>query len=313
MKYLLAVSGGIDSMALFDMTATNHDGFRDKHFAGAKFPDDFIVAHFDHGIRGEQSHQDAEFVRKRCADYGVNCVVGNGNLPADASEEAARYARRRFVNAESKKLQQEWSTSGGNDLAFVVTAHHFDDLIETVVMFMVRGTGWRGLAPFSPYALYKRPLLDTPKADLVKYMIERDLPWVQDETNYSTKYFRNRLRMIIEGWPADKKRQLAALAMRQRELVLSIDGATADYINLRASGNESEWYIRRYYLIMLPDDVALEAIRYLTCGRLLRPQMQELLFFIKTALPGKKMKWQTMNVRVDIAKVYFSMPQQNIT
>ena len=132
-KYVLAISGGIDSVAMLDMIASNYGDIRRVKLGDAKWPDDFVVAHFDHGIRGEASHRDAMFVRDLAESYGVRCRIGRGNLPSDTSEDEARLARYVFLNECLAEYDGE---------SRIVTAHHSDDLLETVVMNLIRGTGW---------------------------------------------------------------------------------------------------------------------------------------------------------------------------
>ena len=86
MKYIVAVSGGVDSVVLLDMMSKRHN------------KKDLIVAHFDHGIRGKESQDDAEFVKKLTQNYGLYYVSEEGNLSQNASEAAARDARYAFLS-----------------------------------------------------------------------------------------------------------------------------------------------------------------------------------------------------------------------
>src|SRR5690606_26701133 len=106
MKYIVAVSGGVDSVVLLDMLSkkTEHE---------------LIVAHFDHGIRPD-SHEDAAFVQKLAQRYGHTFEMKREELGAYASEATARERRYAFLGALAKKHQ-----------AAVMTAHHLDDLVET--------------------------------------------------------------------------------------------------------------------------------------------------------------------------------------
>lgn len=97
---------------------------------------DILVAHFDHGVR-DDSGEDAKFVARVAEEiYHKRCIIGKGNLGAGASEERAREARYEFL----RKVAME---NGG---AKIYTAHHLDDLIETVAINFIRGrdgAGWR--------------------------------------------------------------------------------------------------------------------------------------------------------------------------
>ena len=298
-KYLLAVSGGVDSMVLLDMVATNAGGFRDRHFAGAGWMGDFVVAHYDHGIRGEESHADADFVRDKCRQYGVRLITAQGNLPPDTGEDKARRARYSFLGQVAKD-----ESAGGAESVYIVTAHHQDDLLETIVMNLIRGTGWRGLTPMSR-ADVVRPLIDMTKADIVRYALEHDLDWREDKTNDSPEYWRNRLRAQVIGRLLTERNKMLALCHGQRRLRVEIDNEVTRYIEQRVGCADNRPVMYRYDLIMLPADVAIEILRRLTKGWLTRPQLGQLLLFIKVGKPSKQLSWKRLNVRLDVRRVYF--------
>ena len=293
-KYVLAISGGIDSMALLDLVANDYGGFRRQHFASAKWPDDFVVAHFDHGIRGNESHNDAEFVRTTVRQrYGLLVQIGCGELPADTSEEVARQARYQFLN----RVVERWDDEGVATM--IVTAHHRDDLLETVAMNLIRGTGWRGLAPMSQRNVI-RPLLGWNKVDIARYALEHNLAWREDQTNYSTKYFRNRLRSVLAGCSEVDKQQLVNLVLQQINLRKQIDSEVDEYVRRQVThddGNDA-LCIRRYDLIMLPSEVARQVLWHITDGKLTTPQLEDLLLFVKLGRPSKRMAWKDVAVRL---------------
>lgn len=293
-KYVLAISGGIDSMALLDLVANDYGGFRRQHFASVKWPDDFVVAHFDHGIRGNESHNDAEFVRTTVWQrYGLLVQIGCGELPADTSEEVARRARYQFLN----QVVERWDDEGVATM--IVTAHHRDDLLETVVMNLIRGTGWRGLAPMSQRNVI-RPLLGWSKVDIARYALEHNLAWREDQTNYLTKYFRNRLRGALAGCSEVDKQQLVNLVLQQISLRKQIDSEADEYILRHVMHDDSNnaLCIRRYDLIMLPSGVARQVLWRIVDGKLTTPQLEDLLLFIKLGRPSKRMAWKDVAVRL---------------
>ena len=116
MSKILAVSGGIDSMVMLDI-------FKDE---------DVVVAHFDHGTR-PSSLNDATFVRNQAAKYQKVFQAARGELGEGASEDAARKARYQFLHDIARQYQP----------AEIYTAHHLDDLIESIIINIMRGTGWR--------------------------------------------------------------------------------------------------------------------------------------------------------------------------
>ena len=299
-KYVLAVSGGVDSMVLLDLVARNYDDFLVNNFPGAKWPDDFVVAHFDHGIRDEESHSDARFVDVTVRRlYGLTPIICTASLPADTSEEDARLARYNFLNDVIARLPEP---------AVIVTAHHQDDLLETAIMNLVRGTGWRGLAPMGQ-ANIVRPLLNWSKVDIVKYAIEHNLEWVEDWTNYSLRYFRNRLRAILRTWPDSVKGEMLDLINQQQSLRCEIEADLAKYVTtILLPSDDSHFILPRYDLIMLPAEVAMEVLHFATNGQLTRPQLDRLLLFAKTARPGKQMSWKNVVATTDKTRLFI---QQN--
>lgn len=285
-------------MVLLDMVATNYHGFRGKYLSGAQFPADFIVAHYDHGIRGKVSAEDAEFVRQQCRNYGVAVRCGYGKLAAATGEAVARQYRYDFFRRVAEAIARD-------DPVYLVTAHHQDDLLETIALNIVRGTCWRGLAPMNqPRVL--RPLLDIAKAELVSYAIEHGLAWREDQTNDSPRYLRNRLRALLASRSPADKAKLIRLYERQKHLRRQIERELEHYCARHiARDKQGQLVLRRYDLIMLPADVAIEILRRLTKGRLTRPQLGQLLLFIKVGKPSKQLSWKRLNVRLDVRRVYF--------
>lgn len=252
MKYVVAVSGGVDSMVLLDMMV--QEGSHE-----------LIVAHFDHGIRSD-SHEDAIFVKEAAARYGLSFEMRRENLGTDASEALARDRRYAFLK-----------TVAGRHNAKIVTAHHLDDLVETVAINITRGTGWRGVAALDADIL--RPLIDTEKSELIAYANRKNIIWREDSTNASDVYLRNRLRRRTDKLETEQKRELRALHAHQKVLKRAIEEET------RVLLGEGPWYNRHFFIQAQPS-VALECLRELTGGALTRPQLARLLHAIKTAKPN---------------------------
>lgn len=254
MRYLVAVSGGVDSVVLLDMLSKS-----DHHL---------IVAHVDHGIRSD-SVADARFVEALAKRYRVPFVMTQLELGEHASEERARSARYEFLFAEAKKHR-----------AHIVTAHHQDDLVETIAINVHRGTGWRGLAVLDRKGVH-RPLLALSKKQLYDYAIKHRLEWVEDSTNATDKYLRNRLRQRLAMASVDT---LALCDLRLRQLVLRrAIGIEVDHLIAAHSGS-------RYFLTCIDEQIASEllgvSIEHSTGIRPVRPQLARALIVIKTAKPG---------------------------
>lgn len=272
MKYIVAVSGGVDSVVLLDMLSkkTEHE---------------LIVAHFDHGIRPD-SHEDAAFVQELAQRYGHMFEMKREELGAHASEAMARERRYAFLSSLAKKYQAE-----------LMTAHHLDDLVETIAINLTRGTGWRGLAVFHP--VIKRPLIDMTKRELKEYAHRRHLQWREDSTNQSDVYLRNRIRSKATTISEDDKRQLRALHARQRELRTEINE------EIRKLIGEGPQY-SRYLFTHLPSVVSLEALRLVTNKKLTRPQLKRLLHAIKTNAAGSKFE-AGVGITVHFTTRYFTL------
>ena len=254
MNYLLAVSGGVDSVVLLDMFS------KTKHH--------LIVAHVDHGIRGKESVADARFVQALAGKYHLPFVSTELHLAHSASEETARKLRYEFLLAQAVGHQ-----------ATLVTAHHQDDAIETIVLNISRGTGWRGLATLDRAGIL-RPLIGLTKQQIYKYAIDNHLEWVEDATNRQDTYLRNRLRWVIGEHELDTV-QLMRLRANQLLLKRDIDRETLRLVEQHEGS--------RYFLGMVPASVALELLGVEIANiavRPTRPRLERALHAIKIASPG---------------------------
>ncbi|MBQ7391252.1 MAG: tRNA lysidine(34) synthetase TilS [Clostridia bacterium] len=183
---LLAFSGGADSMALLDMMQ--------KEYPAAPI----LLAHVNHGIRGEEALRDRAFCENIAKERELEIAFLDVDIPAIAKEkgqsleEAAREVRYAFF----ADLMRE------RDIPLLLTAHHADDHLETVLFRIARGTGLSGLcgiAPIRPFGAgdLVRPLLGFTKQEILQYCKQNDLSFVTDSTNADTAYARNRIRADI--------------------------------------------------------------------------------------------------------------------
>ncbi len=250
--YIVAVSGGVDSVVLLDILS--------------KQPDlKLVVAHFNHGIRAE-SVGDAQFVHNLAKKYNLDFEQGSAQLGQNASEEMARKARYDFL----KKLRQN------RKALKIITAHHSDDIVETIIINLTRGTGWRGLSSLRTTTDIARPLLDFTKKDILKYAKHNNLQWVEDSTNQDLRYLRNEIRhKIVSKMNAKKHQEFLDLYQSQLQLTDQIDAHTAKLTS-----------DKRHDFIMWPSTVSLEVLR--SQLNLTRPQARRVLSAIKTAKPGTK-------------------------
>ena len=209
-RLLLAVSGGVDSVVLCELC--KQAGYH------------FTIVHCNFQLRGKESERDEEFVRKLGKKYDVEVLVKKFDTEKYAEEnkkgiqEAARDLRYEWfeevVSRESSvvsrqtsnvkretlngKRQNEDSSHVSRLTSHVLTAHHADDNIETLMMNFFRGTGLHGLEGIPVMHQYiRRPLLPFWKEELVLFAKENKLEFVEDSSNQSVKYTRNLFRNEI--------------------------------------------------------------------------------------------------------------------
>lgn len=258
----MAVSGGLDSVVLLHMLVGLT---KDK-------PVDLVVAHVDHGIR-QDSDADAWHVAMLAKSYGLPFEVTYLGLGKGANEELARNQRYRWLESLKDKYRAD----------SIVTAHHQDDQLETIALNFYRGTGWRGLSSLQTSDDRFRPLLDLPKTSLVRYAIDNQLVWREDETNGDLRYTRNYIRhRLIPRLTKANRDKLATLSKKQRKIRREIEIEAKSMLDKITDDNG----IDRYSLIMMPDNVALELLRLATDGRHEPYQLRRLQHFVKTGRQG---------------------------
>lgn len=181
---LLAVSGGLDSMVLCALCAAT--GFS------------FSLVHCNFQLRGAESDRDADFVKQAAEKYGVALHMKLFDTASYAAENriSIQEAARNLRYAWFESLIDEKKLAGIR--AWVLTAHHRDDAIETSVMHFFRGTGLKGLLGIPAQNHYlRRPLLSFSRAQLAAYAEAEQLEWVEDSSNRESKYTRNFFRNEI--------------------------------------------------------------------------------------------------------------------
>ncbi len=167
-----AVSGGADSMALL----------WSLYLLREKLGAEICAAHFNHCLRGEESQRDEEFVRSFCRQFDIPLEVSSGEVKPGQKglEAAAREARYAFFHMLPGK---------------VATAHTADDNAETVLMHLVRGTGLKGLGGIMPVqGNVIRPMLSVTREQVLTFLEEYHIRFVEDSSNHQDLFLRNRLR-----------------------------------------------------------------------------------------------------------------------
>ena len=277
MKYIVAVSGGIDSVVLLDMLVRGETGERGRGISSelrTQNPE-YVVAHVDHGIRPD-SDEDARFVEQLAAKYALTYVTTRLQLGPKASEERARDMRYAWL----REMQMMHRADA------IVTAHHQDDVIETVMINLMRGTGWRGLCSLRTHDELYRPVLTMSKAEIVAYAIEHALEWHEDSTNNDPWYLRNFIRMVyMQRLTSSQRHEYIELYDRQVHLAALIDTAAHQYLAVA----RSERGLRRYALIMAGEAEASEVVGAWLGVRFQARSMRRLWHYICTARPSKRL------------------------
>ena len=212
---LALVSGGPDSVALLRVIVA---------LGGEP-----VVLHVDHGLRGEESSEDAEFVRILCGRLGVRCEVRQLRFEDGSNlQERARNARYGLAEELAARL----------GVHTIATGHTADDVAETVLMNLARGSGLRGQAGIPPVrGKIQRPLIEVTRSEILDYLKELDQPYRTDPTNLTGKYARNRLRLevlpVLEELYPGAARNVARAASLVREDLEVLEELVAGVIQRR--------------------------------------------------------------------------------
>lgn len=313
MQCVVAVSGGIDSMVLLDLLArvradklgapaslnmraqyqapdasllTTHD----LDFLRSLPLDNLTVAHFNHGMR-PSADADATFVRRAAERYGLPCVCQKVSLNPDDSEATARAARYDFLESVAHD-------------GIIFTAHHLDDLVESVAINLLRGTGWRGLTPFWRQNSVQ-PFLQLERAwsrrEIDLYAAARQIPWRQDPSNTESKYLRNRLRLHFQAIEAEQgksplkpplyKTLMLDLYRQQCNNRREIEHALRTLVSGLTTHTQNGNYYPREFVQRLDAPLAQEVLRQILHDCKIsatRPQIADFFLALKTYSPGKK-------------------------
>ena len=204
---LCAVSGGADSICLLHWLSC----LRERH------PFTLVAAHYDHNLRGERSHADAQFVARFTAALSphVTLLTGSGQVASEAArtgrgiEETAREMRYAFLQQAARETGAE----------LIATAHNANDNAETMLLNLMRGCGLNGLTGIPPRRdNIIRPLLTTTRPQIEAYLAAHGLDHVEDASNGDDTYTRNRVRHqlipVLEQLCPDFIRQTTQTAAR---------------------------------------------------------------------------------------------------
>jgi tRNA(Ile)-lysidine synthase len=218
---LVAVSAGPDSMALLHVLGALRE---EINFS-------LCVAYVDHGLRPHESPHEIELVQNQAKDMGIPCRIGNVDVPTYvkehglSTEDGARTLRYGFLAEVAAEL-------GAHKIA---VAHTADDQAEEVLLRLIRGTGKKGLSgmDFVREGGIIRPFLATPKAELLEYLSQNTIPFLEDSSNRQRSFLRNRIRLdLIPFLEKDFNPNIGA-TLRQTAIIL---GEEEEYLDTVANG-----------------------------------------------------------------------------
>ena len=212
--WAVAFSGGPDSLVLLLLLWAHWPKHRARLHA----------LHFDHRMRGAESRRDAEFCRTVCRALGVKFTAGRWpGSHRGASEAEARAARHAFFRRQARVL---W------------LGHQQDDIAESMLMRLARGSGVGGLAaprpvqPMPAGRVHLRPLLAIPKSEVVGALRGAAVVWREDSSNARGDFFRNRIRHdVLPAWIRAAERDAIAGAARSRELLAEDEAALEAWLD----------------------------------------------------------------------------------
>lgn len=274
-RFLIAVSGGLDSMVLCQLFLENKI--------------QFAIAHCNFQLRGEESDNDEKFVEQWCHQHQIVLYKSTFNTKKYSEmhklsiQEAARTLRYHFF----EKIRSE------NKIDFIVTAHHQDDQIETVLFHFLRGTGIQGLCgiPIQTNHII-RPLLPYSKNQLLEYAQQNHIPFREDSSNqkniYTRNFIRNQLIPHTETHIPTVKQNIYQNSLRFQEINEIYTQQVENYRKKLIEKRGTDWFIPIY---KLENCTPLKTIFY----ELLKPfhfsieQCEQAILLIKSE-PGKKIE-----------------------
>ncbi len=266
-KYLLALSGGADSVYLFHLLIENGIYFE--------------AAHINHGIRGNEADRDEEFCRSLAKEHGIEFHLLRADVPAialergESLEEAARNVRYDFF----EKVMRERS------IPLLLTAHNADDNAETLLLALTRGASPSGACGIPrerelAFGRVIRPILSLSKSEIIEHCRKNSYDFVTDSTNSDTSYSRNRIRQnVIPELAAINPQLLSAIARfteAQKEENELLNELALQYLNKNDFGAIAE----------TPRPIALRALNIAAYRAGARPETLHLHLMLKAAKLG---------------------------
>lgn len=282
-RVLCAVSGGADSMCLLHLL----------HSRRSELGLEVFAAHYEHGLRGQESLRDASFVQSFCQSQGIVCLLEHGQAGAFAKEkglgveEAARQLRYDFLQRAAEQLS----------CTRIATAHNADDNVETMLFNLCRGSGTAGLRGIPPVrGNIVRPLLSCTRVEIEDYLKANNLPHVEDSSNLSDDYSRNLIRHRVMPELRELNPALARAAGRAAGLLREDESFLEDKAEEFIAENFDGQSIGQREFAGLHRAVASRVVRKLCCKSLSLEHVEAALALghgnglAYVSVPGQKLR-----------------------
>ena len=232
--YLVALSGGADSRLLLELSVRALLEREPGMAVGKRI----MAAHLHHGIRGEEADRDEAFCRRLCDKLGIPLMVEHADVPALAAESGES------IETVARQVRYDFfiRCMQAHGISALLTAHHADDNLETVLDRLLRGSGTKGMGGIPPVRVIGRshdgseltvirPLLEWTRRDILEACKEMELDYVTDSTNLETAYTRNRIRHTVipaleavagEGVPQRAATRLSHAAREDEDCLMGL-------------------------------------------------------------------------------------------
>jgi len=311
-RIVVAVSGGPDSVALLSCLVA----------LAPRWNWELSIGHVNHGLRGVESEEDAAFVERLGKHFGVPVSIRAVHLKKQDAKSTKQsfqaHAREARYHALESILQEHGATK-------IATGHTADDQAETVLMWMLRGSGTGGLSGIPPKrdSHIVRPILDMSRSMIVAYLEERQLEWRMDSSNRQPVYLRNRLRQDLMPHLKEYSPGIVTVLSRQAEIIRDDhayleDMAAEAFRQICVIENEIEIQLDRTALLGLPMALRRRVVRkgfQQMMGKGQGPRfdvVQRLLDCLEHGQSGWTMHINRVNVGQEYNRLIFSPRREKV-
>lgn len=267
-RVVCALSGGADSVCLADvlLTLAPELGFR------------LECAHFNHRLRGEESERDAAFAAAWCGQRGLKLHMGSGDVSAYASEH------RLGIEEAARKLRYGFLDSLGDEKTKIATAHQADDQAETMLLNLLRGSGLKGLGGIPPFrGPYIRPLLTVTREEILDYLGQRGLQYVEDGSNRDDTYRRNKLRHEVLPLLRELNPAFSAACSRTARLLRADETLLEDMAGKAVAYEGEDAVLSVHALLGLPEPLSSRALRQAAAFFGVQPEEKHIASLLRLA------------------------------